>query len=114
MPLRSQKARAVTRGAVRCSAWLGVSALWEFVINECLELFGVGCRGFCARSVYADNLVTASTKLVGKQCLKRACAVAETAMLLGALLLGEERAKGNELETALSRVETLLGESAGE
>ena len=25
MALRSQKARAVTRGAVRCSAWLGVA-----------------------------------------------------------------------------------------
>ena len=36
MRLRSQKARAVTRGAVRCSAWLGVSGR----ISKALNILG--------------------------------------------------------------------------
>ena len=37
MPLRSQQARAVTRGAVRCSAWLGDSIGLRKTLSELLQ-----------------------------------------------------------------------------
>ena len=74
----------------------------------------IGCSGVYARIVFADNLVTAVTKLFGKQRLKRPSAIPETAVLIGGFLLGEKRPKGNKLEMALGRVETLLFKMADE
>ena len=43
MALRSQKARAVTRGAVRCSAWLGVSGRIGLVVESGVRALPLPC-----------------------------------------------------------------------
>ena len=54
--VQARTAATVTRGAVRCSAWLGVAVISEFGDDMLLEIFGV-CRRIVAKAGVPSNAV---------------------------------------------------------